>query len=204
MSEITTVSVTVQNSNNLLAAAEILLQHINDDGLFKCPNRLPYILTLAAFLEARLVESILHWGEIRSSIEGGNRHAKAFLTLNARAKLDTIFFIYSNGQYLTKFDSKEYQALVRLITIRNDLAHSKPYITTLDIEFTEEEDGSKSFILPQEFVDKSKPKANKLSACELEFMLRAAKELDVALDDEESYRSSPLCKSAQQVNLADR
>lgn len=124
--------------------------------------------------------------------------------MSLRAKLDTIFFIYSNGSYLTNLESKEYQVLANLITIRNQVAHSRPYIGTFNIEYTEEEDGSQSFCLPQEFVDKSTTRVNKLSISELEFLLKAAIALDVSIDYEESYRSSPLCINIQRAIPADR
>ena len=204
MKETISTSMTMLNSKGLLEAAEFLLKNIIDTEVQKCPNRLPYILAVAAFMEAKLNEAILHWGVICSPIASGTRHAKAFLTMNLRSKLDTIFFIYSNATYLTNIDSKEYKALAHLISIRNQVAHSKPYAATLEIEYTDIGDGAKSFTLPHEFVEKSTSKAYKLTVGDLEFLLKAAKELDRALDYEESYSSSPLCKNVQQKNPADR
>lgn len=204
MNEVISTNISVKTSNKLLETAEFLLENINDEGPIKCPNRHAYILSVAAFMEARLNEAILDWGEIFSSIESGVRHAKSFLSMNLRAKLDTIFFIYTNGAYLTNLESKEYQALVHLISIRNQVAHSKPFSAAMDIEFKTEEDGSKSFKLPDEFIEKSKLKVNELSMEELSFLLKSAKELDKALDYEQDCSQSSLCKGVQQKNPADR
>lgn len=181
-------------SNSLLETAEFLLANIDESNIFKSPNRMAFILSIAAFMEAKLNESILHWGEILSPIESGVMHAKSFLTMNLRAKLDTIFFIYSNGDYVTNTGSKEYQALANLVSIRNQIAHLKPFIAELDIDYVDNEDGSKGFTLPKEIIEKSNLKVNELTIEDLKYLVYAAKVLIKALDYEESYKISPICK----------
>jgi hypothetical protein len=154
-------------------------------------------------MEARLNEALNDWGRFFSSIESGAKHANAFLSMNLRSKLDTIFFIYTNGEYITNIESKEYQYLARLVSIRNQVAHSKPFTVETDIEFHDEEDGSHSFQLPAEFIEKAEGKVNELSSEDLALLLSSVKELDRALDHGFAFGSSSLCKKVEKAKEND-
>lgn len=189
--------ISFSNSRPLLDAAEFLFSNANDQSGGKLPNRHAFILAVAAFMEARLNEALNDWGKLSGSLESGAKHAAAFLTMSLRAKLDTIFFIYSSGGYATNIDSKEYGHLSRLIAIRNQVAHAKPFNVETDIEFHEQEDGSQNFQLPAELIEKAEGKIGALETKDLLSMLDSVKELDRALGHDFVFSDSPLCSKVE-------
>lgn len=204
MSEVIKTRLSFETSGYILKAAENLVGLFSEEELLINPNRLAFVLTISAFVEARLNEAIIHWGEIGSEIIEGNRHAKAFLSMNLRAKMDSIFFLVSGGEYVTNTYCKEYQELSRLIKIRNEVAHSTPFHSEIDIEYKDYEDfaGAKSFKLSSEFIERNTLKAFKMEKGELEYFLKSAESLSEALGYESEFFDSVWCVSVNKGSHA--
>lgn len=72
-----------------------------------------------------------------------------------------------------------------------------------DIKYHNNEDGSKSFQVPVEFMDKAQGKVNELSSYDLEILLVSVKELSRSLDCESAFDTSVLCKKVEQAKVSD-
>lgn len=91
------------------------------------PLILPFTFTCAAALEARLNDHLVAHAFSTYSAQDYRRHAEAFLSMNLRGKLDTLVPLLSNNRFVLRTDSNAYKSLARLISLRNDLVHSKSF-----------------------------------------------------------------------------
>ena len=88
----------------------------------------PYVLTCAAYLEAKLNDS-LH----RHSIERyGEDVANVMLSLGLPRKLDVLVPFMTDGQYRINKDHIVYQRLASLIQVRNSITHAKPQLEEIE------------------------------------------------------------------------
>jgi hypothetical protein len=91
---------------------------------------IPYVLTCAAFLEARLNDAFLDL-----ETQFGEPFADAMQSLSMPKKLVCLVPALTSGEYEINKDHFVYQRLVSLIRIRNTIAHAKS--ETREIEVVE-------------------------------------------------------------------
>ncbi|OCH63855.1 hypothetical protein A6E00_15675 [Vibrio diabolicus] len=144
----------VTSGKNLLESSSYLLNHIDDGELTRNPNKLSFILTVAAAFEATINDAIVVWAHQRFPNSDYKRHASAFLSMNLMKKLDALGFLLSSGCFITDNESDVYQSLSKLVKLRNEVAHSKDFFTDANIEFHEHENGDVTFELPKEVASK--------------------------------------------------
>lgn len=88
----------------------------------------PYVLTCAAYLEAKLNDS-LH----RHFIERyGEDVENVMLSLQLPKKLDVLVPFMTDGQYRINKDHIVYQRLASLIKVRNSITHAKPQLEEIE------------------------------------------------------------------------
>lgn len=90
----------------------------------------PYVLTCAAYLEAKLNESLFQFGMKRY----GEDIADAFMSLNLPIKLKVLVPLLTDGRYKIKQDHFVYQRLATLIRVRNVVTHAKPEVKEVPAE----------------------------------------------------------------------
>jgi len=98
---------------------------------------IPYALTCAATLECILNEAIIQYSVIFYGFRDYERHARALLSLSLSAKLDYLFPFVTRNQYTIKVDSATYKRLKRLISVRNDLTHNKPFAQEMSFQVSD-------------------------------------------------------------------
>jgi hypothetical protein len=81
---------------------------------------IPYVLTCAAYLEAKLNDSLYE-----TSKQYGEEFAHAMISLSLPNKLKVLVPTLTNGQYNINKDHFVYQRLISLIRVRNTIAHAK-------------------------------------------------------------------------------
>jgi hypothetical protein len=102
----------------------------------------PYILTCAAYLEAKLNDSLhRHCAE-----RYGDGTSKIILSLQLPKKLEILVPFMTDGQYGINKSHIVYQRLTSLIQVRNSITHAKP--TREEIEASDEELIACSFMYP--------------------------------------------------------
>jgi hypothetical protein len=100
---------------------------------------LPFTFTCAAALEATLNDHLVAYAFCEFDVGNYRRPAEAFLSMNLRSKLDVVVPLLSHNRFLVRSDSKPYQALRRLIRLRNELVHSKSFFVEC-VKWNEEQD----------------------------------------------------------------
>jgi len=81
----------------------------------------PYVLTCAAYLEAKLNDSMMQF-----SLEHYDEQvAEALMSLSLPRKLESIVPMLTSGQYKINKSHFVYQRLISLIRTRNELTHAK-------------------------------------------------------------------------------
>lgn len=86
---------------------------------------LPYTITCAAALEARLNDALTEYAE-SAWRAGGERIRQALLTLSFRGKLETTAILLTKEEYRFNPDDEYVKRLHSLISYRNVLVHPKP------------------------------------------------------------------------------
>jgi hypothetical protein len=104
---------------------------------------IPYVLTCAAYLEAKLNDS-LHQHSIDRY---GEDVANAMLSLGLPKKLNVLVPLMTDGQYRINKDHIVYQRLASLIQVRNSITHAKPELE--EIEAANEELVPVSILFPE-------------------------------------------------------
>jgi|GEM_PF-2975678 len=84
---------------------------------------IPYILTCAAYLEAKLNDSLFE-----THRQYGEEFAQAMMSLSLPNKLKVLVPTLTSGQYNINKNHFVYQRLISLIRIRNTIAHAKSEI----------------------------------------------------------------------------
>lgn len=113
------------------------------------PKVLPFILTCAAALEAKLNDHFVSHAFDSFSRDHYKRVASAFLTMSLRGKLDVVVPTLTNSRFTINPNSKAYRDLSRLITVRNEIVHSKSFYEEIEIQMEEER-----IRLPEAFLEK--------------------------------------------------
>ena len=118
--------------------AKLATQVEHGDAL-ENPLVVPFILTCAAALEAKLNDEIISWAWDTFDREDYKRIAVAYLSMNLRGKLDSLVPLISKNLYAFDKSSKDYQALTQLISQRNSLVHDKSFYEEVTIEIERDE-----------------------------------------------------------------
>ncbi|HCM0830445.1 hypothetical protein HJ170_22680 [Vibrio parahaemolyticus] len=135
------ISTLVSSSKGLLDSAEYLYDHIEDDDYSRNPNKYAFILSCAAALESMLNDGIVSWAFHTFPRDHYKRHATAFLSMNLGKKLDALGYLFSTGTCITDNTSQQYQTLISLIKLRNEVAHSKDFFIdngTVEVGYDDE------------------------------------------------------------------
>lgn len=90
---------------------------------------IPYVLTCAAYLEAKLNDELLMTARERY----GEDVAEALMCLSLPAKLNVIVPILTEGRYRINKEHLVFQRLSSLIRVRNRLAHARTKLETVDV-----------------------------------------------------------------------
>ena len=88
---------------------------------------LPFTLTCAAALEARLNDDLVKFAFSELGAADYRRPAEAYVSMSLRAKLDLFVSVLTKGRFVIRADSHEYGILARLIRVRNELVHAKSF-----------------------------------------------------------------------------
>lgn len=91
---------------------------------------IPYVLTCAAYLEAKLNDSLFS----HSLKKHGEDVADAMVTLSLPKKLSVLVPVLTDGKYSINKQHFVYQRLMSLIRVRNTLAHAKSELETVTAE----------------------------------------------------------------------
>ena len=182
------------NGSEILESTSYLLKHIDDSDVMLNPNKYAFILTSAASFEGMLNDGIVVWAHNTFPKDAYKRHATAFLSMNLLKKLDALGYLLSSGNFITCNASTYYQIFSKLGKLRNEVAHSKDFFTETEIEFIEEIDGSRSFLLPQDVVEKSKKSVLHITKQECELISEALIHLKQVLNFEIDIELSNLFK----------
>ena len=189
------MSFLVDSSNSLLGSASCILNQIEDEGGKKDPNKFAYILVASASLESILNDGIVNWAYNTFPKDDYKRHATAFLAMSLRGKLDSIGYLTTKGKYITDNSSNMYQGLSKLISLRNEVAHSKDFFIEADVEFTNDSEGNRSMSLPHEVISKFEKSPLALSNEYLLTIYEYLYELNQTLKGEIQYESARLIKT---------
>ena len=117
-------------TESILRAANDLLGKLKDGN---DPNKYPYILCSAVALECMLNLVIVEWCVQEYSESDYKKQADAFLSMNLRSKLNTIGMFSSKSKYIINNQSPHYQVLSKLISLRNEVAHTKEFYADLEV-----------------------------------------------------------------------
>ncbi|MGF1841579.1 hypothetical protein L4C39_00010 [Vibrio clamense] len=135
------ISTLVSSSKGLLDSAEYLYNHVEDDDYSRNPNKYAFILSCAAAFESMLNDGIVSWAFHTFPRDHYKRHATAFLSMNLGKKLDALGYLFSTGTCITDNTSQQYQTLISLIKLRNEVAHSKDFFIdngTVEVGYDDE------------------------------------------------------------------
>ncbi|MFA0195447.1 hypothetical protein AB4454_12120 [Vibrio artabrorum] len=144
----------VSSSKGLLESAEYLYDHIEDDDYSRNPNKYAFILSCSAAFESMLNDGIVSWAFHTFPREHYKRHATAFLSMNLGKKLDALGYLFSTGAYITDNTSQQYQTLMSLIKLRNEVAHSKDFFIDNGTTEVSHEDDVRSYQFSNDIISK--------------------------------------------------
>lgn len=115
--------------------------------LLNSPDTLviPYVLTCAAYLEAKLNDSLFGYS-LRSH---GQDVADAMVTLSLPKKLGILVPVLTDGNYSINKQHFVYQRLISLIRVRNTLTHAKSELKTVSNEEQEQVSVPQLFSSPE-------------------------------------------------------
>lgn len=94
----------------------------------------PYVITCAAYLEAKLNDSLFH----HTLSKYGEEVARAFVSLSLPKKLLVTVPVLTEGRYSINKRHFVYERLASLIRVRNSLAHAKAEFEELTPECSED------------------------------------------------------------------
>ncbi len=189
------ISTLVSSSKGLLDSAEYLYDHIEDDDFFRNPNKYAFILSCAAALESMLNDGIVSWAFRTFPRDHYKRHATAFLSMNLGKKLDALGYLFSSGSCITDNTSKQYQALISLIKLRNEVAHSKDFFIdngTVEVGY---EDDMRAFQFSNDVVSKINKSPLSIESEKCADILVSLKDLWAVLHHDVTPEKSPLFKA---------
>lgn len=179
----------------LIGATKWLLEHTEDTEYFRNSNKYSFVLVASAAMESLLNDGIISWAKRKFPQTDYKRHAAAFLSMTLGKKLDALGFLISSGIYLTDNTSKTYKTLNGLIKLRNEVAHSKDFYSTIDVELLNSEDFSQGFELPFELVEQKEKAALKLTPEQCKSIVNSLEELNSVLCCDISLEQSLLFKT---------
>lgn len=184
------------SAKGLLEASNYLLEHIEDEGVKRNPVKHSFILTAAASLESILNDAIVSFAHRTFHKNDYKRHAKAYLGMSLRGKLDIIGFLMSGGSHITDNCSPEYQKLSILISLRNESAHSKEFFKEFEIEIAFDEMGDETFLLPSELANKFQTPPLASSKQDLKMTYECLEALYKTLSREVKFQDTGIFKAA--------
>lgn len=116
-----------------------LLPNVQTGDWHSNNNVLPFIFTCAAALEATLNDHLVAYAFEEYRLVDYRRHAEALLSMGLRSKLDMVVPLLSHNNFLLRSESKQYQMLIKLVRLRNELVHSKSlFVECVKLDETEE------------------------------------------------------------------
>lgn len=142
-----------------------------DDKLF-----IPFVITCAAALEAMLNDCLIKHAFENFDAENYRKIAEALVSINLRGKLDSIVSLVSYNKFMIKKDSRNYQQLIRIISLRNFLMHGKSFLNQYNVSIRDLRKGKISIRMPM----RNKQKIN-LSINECTQFLKALQAFDHVL-----------------------
>ncbi len=126
----------------------------------------PYVLTCAAYLEAKLNDSLFHY----SIMKQGEDMAEAMLSLSLPKKLNILVPALTDGNYSINKKYFVYQRLISLIRVRNSIAH-----LTSDFDEASIEEGRDMVTVPLIFSEPTKIPRKLAKPSDLDITLGASK-----------------------------
>ena len=140
-------------SVNYVDALTKLVPQVQAGDSIGNPLVVPFILTCAAALEAKLNDELVTWAWVTLGRESYKRIADALLSMNLRGKVDVLVPILTGNRFEFRKDSSEYQSLGRLVSQRNTLVHDKAYYESFEIEI-DDPANPKSVQFPPDAIEK--------------------------------------------------
>lgn len=189
------ISTLVSSSKGLLDSAEYLYDHIEDDDYSRNPNKYAFILSCAAALESMLNDGIVSWAFHTFPRDHYKRHATAFLSMNLGKKLDALGYLFSTGTCITDNTSQQYQTLISLIKLRNEVAHSKDFFIdngTVEVGYDDE---VRSYQFSSDVVSKFNKSPLSIERERCADILGSLKDLWAVLHYDVDAENSPLFKA---------
>jgi len=116
-----------------------LLPSVQEGNWHSNNHVLPFTFTCAAALESTLNDHLVAYAFSEYGVGDYRRPAEALLSMGLRSKLDMVVPLLSDNRFLVRSDSKPYQSLSRLISLRNELVHSKSFFVEC-VKWDEEQD----------------------------------------------------------------
>ncbi|ENJ1753158.1 hypothetical protein AB0532_004439 [Vibrio parahaemolyticus] len=189
------ISTLVSSSKGLLDSAEYLYDHIEDDDYSRNPNKYAFILSCAAALESMLNDGIVSWAFHTFPRDHYKRHATAFLSMNLGKKLDALGYLFSTGTCITDNTSQQYQTLISLIKLRNEVAHSKDFFIdngTVEVGYDDE---VRSYQFSNDVISKFNKSPLSIEREKCADILGSLKDLWAVLHYDVDAENSPLFKA---------
>jgi hypothetical protein len=199
-----TVNITFSSSGGYLKAVDYLLDHIQDEEVFRNPNKYAFILVAASALESIINNAIIFWAHHHFNPKDYKRMASAFISMSLRGKLDSYIHLVSDGQYVTNNESEAYQVLSELIKVRNEVAHAKDFFHECELETEEHEDGHLSFEVPNRLKDilSDTPLSLAQDQCvKCQAALHHLREMVTEYNDPVGFDTSDFCKKVAQQGV---
>jgi|GEM_PF-4080862 len=129
------LSVKINGSDQLIAKAERLLALGKESE--EVELIVPSLLTIAIALEALLNDAIVSTCFKIYPESDYKSIAESYLTMSLKGKLNVAIPIATKSKYIINKQSSVYQSLTELITIRNQLAHTKSFVGKLSFSNVE-------------------------------------------------------------------
>lgn len=135
------IPVKIDDSNHILAQAESLLAIARESKDEKA-YVIPLLITAAIALESLLNDSIVTSCYKEFPKSDYRSLAESFLSMSLKGKLNSVIPLASKNEYLFDKESSDYQTLKNLISLRNEIAHTKSFFEEVEFdEVTEEFEG---------------------------------------------------------------
>ncbi len=117
-----------------------LYPKVKEGNSVENPLIVPFVLTCAAALEAKLNDTIVSWAWDTLGKKEYKTVSEALLTMSLKSKIDTVVVLLSRNRFTFRRDAKCYQTLLKLISIRNKLIHNKGFYDYVEVEYDKESD----------------------------------------------------------------